>query len=451
MKSLAERLDGIAADRTALRKPELGFAELLKLASDRPAHMHGRSVVMQVSSLANALRAFAQLDGVARQIILASPSISVETALELGQRAGCDLLLTDIAATTEVPEPFGLVHLPLASREGSDREAAEADEDTAWLLTTSGTTGVPRLVSHSLNSLTRTTKVDFRRGEVTRWGLLYDYTRYAGLQVVLQSLLSGATLIAPGSNDPLDRQVAELVDGNCTHLSATPTLWRKILMAPNAGDLNLKQITLGGEIADQRILESLRKLFPDARVTHIYASTEAGVGFSVSDGREGFPAAYLEEPPAGIELQVRDGRLFVRNSSVRPTYVGSGESFVDQDAFVDTGDLVELRDDRFFFLGRENGTINVGGNKVHPEEVERVLLDHPSVVQARVYPRSNPLTGALVAADAVLQSDESPDEARRSILGHCRTNLQRYQVPVSIRIVKDLKLNASGKITRDVE
>jgi acyl-coenzyme A synthetase/AMP-(fatty) acid ligase len=318
------------------------------------------------------------------------------------------------------------------------------------VLPTSGTTGTPKLVSHSLESLTRTTRVDIQRAADCRWGLLYDYARFAGLQVVLQALLPGATLIAPSPAASLAKQVTALARGGCTHLSATPTLWRKILMTEGNEQLKLRQITLGGEIVEERVLRALRHRFPQARITHIYASTEAGVGFSVSDGHEGFPANYLAESPAGIELRVRNGKLFVRNSSVQPRYVGTVDQFADDQGFVDTGDLVTLRGDRYVFLGRETGVINVGGNKVHPEEVEQVLMSHPEVWQARVSSKKNPITGSLVVAEIVTGNDvQDPTALRISITDLCHARLARHKVPALIRIVKELPCSATGKLARE--
>ena len=77
-------------------------------------------------------------------------------------------------------------------------------------------------------------------------------------------------------------------------MSATPTLWRKILMSDASRSLALRSITLGGEIADQQVLSTLASTYPSARIRHIYASTEAGTGFSVTDGKAGFPVSFLE-------------------------------------------------------------------------------------------------------------------------------------------------------------
>ena len=113
--------------------------------------------------------------------------------------------------------------------------------------------------------------------------MLYDYTRFAGLQVLLQSIISGSVLIEPIFEYSLEKKIKNFIDHNCTHLSATPTLWRKILMTPDSDQINLLQATLGGEIADDKILSAVSKHFPNARIAHIFASTEAGVGFSVID------------------------------------------------------------------------------------------------------------------------------------------------------------------------
>ncbi len=82
-------------------------------------------------------------------------------------------------------------------------------------------------------------------------------------------------------------------------------------------------------------------------------------------------------------------------------------ALADADGFVDTGDMIEVRGDRCFFIGRRGGVINVGGAKVHPEEVEAVLNSLDSVRAARVFAKASPITGALVAAEIVLVDPSS--------------------------------------------
>jgi len=112
--------------------------------------------------------------------------------------------------------------------------------------------------------------------------------------------------------------------------------------------------------------------------------------------------------------------------------------------------MLELRGDRYYFVGRRDGVINVGGLKVHPEEVESVINRHPHVRMSLVRQRKNPLTGALVVADVVLEP--SPDSAAQGVENEifelCRRALPRHKVPTSIKFVDELAVAATGKIVR---
>src|SRR4029434_9911963 len=111
----------------------------------------------------------------------------------------------------------------------------------------------------------------------------------------------------------------------CTALSATPSFWRKLAFGGLLDRLSLRTVTLGGEAADQLILDLLASRFPKAAIRHIYASTEAGVGFSVSDRIAGFPATFLHQPPPGVELRVRqaDGMLLLKPARVEQEFIRS--------------------------------------------------------------------------------------------------------------------------------
>ena len=150
-----------------------------------------------------------------------------------------------------------------------------------------------------------------------------------------------------------------------------------------------------------------------ARIGHAYASTEAGVGFDVNDGREGFPASLIGAP-GEVEMKVVDGTLRIRSPRAAIRYVGTGAAaLADPDGFVDTGDMLEQRGDRYHFAGRKGGIINVGGLKVHPEEVEAVINRHPQVRMSLVHPRKSPITGAIVVAEVVLREEAAADASMR--------------------------------------
>jgi len=125
---------------------------------------------------------------------------------------------------------------------------------------------------------------------------------------------------------------------------------------------------------------------------------------------------------------------------------------LDADGFVDTGDVVELRNGRYHFIGRRGGIVNVGGMKVHPEEVESVINRHPGVRMSLVRARKNPFTGAVVIADVLLndqaEADERGHEVEQEILQLCRDTLPEHKVPALIRFVPNLEVAATGKLVR---
>lgn len=311
---------------------------------------------------------------------------------------------------------------------------------TRWRLFTSGTTGAPKPVDHSLESLTRT--VQRPRGTSTsgrRWGLLYEPTRMAGIQVVLQSLTGGDVLLDATGFEHLTDRLHWLANQSVSALSATPTLWRQVLSSADSASLPLTQITLGGEIADQGLLSALAKAFPRARITHVFASTETGAAFAVNDGREGFPRTYLLDPPKGIRLEVRDGVLFVEAPHT---------SAAGPDGFASTGDLVEVSDDRVVFLGRASGVINVGGVKVAPEQVETVLRTHPEVADAVVVPKKNPFSGYILVANVVAAPGAHEADLPARLRAEVAARLSSAHAPASIKIVTQLSTTATGKAGR---
>ena len=104
-------------------------------------------------------------------------------------------------------------------------------------------------------------------------------------------------------------------------------------------------------------------------------------------------------------MKIEDGSLRLRSTGTAARYLGDGRAALrDAEGFVDTGDVIEMRGGRCYFAGRTGGIINVGGLKVHPEEVETVINRHPDVRMSLVRPKKNPITGAMVIADVVLDS-----------------------------------------------
>lgn len=420
--------------------------------------LRGRSVLLAAEDHLAASLALIELDGVARRIVLCPPDLSAEHLRAVAAIAEVDAAVVDAVAVAKHPLTMPVVTASTASLHVGpcDRTARHATE---WILLTSGTSGVPKLVQHSLASLAHPITGATVAAQQPVWSTFYDIRRYGGLQIFLRAVLGGGSMVLSCPREAVAEFLARAGAAGVTHISGTPSHWRRASLAfargrPSA--FNPRYVRLSGEIADQAVLDLLAQAFPDAGVAHAFAATEAGVAFDVGDGRAGFPASLLGRQPSGVEMKVVDGTLRVRSPRTATRYLGPDAAPMrDADGFVDTGDEVVATGDRYHFAGRRGGIVNVGGLKVHPEEVEAVINRHPAVRMSLVRARRSPITGAVVVADVVIRPEiaagataEGAEDLARDILDACRQALPPHKVPVMIRIVPSLPIAAAGKLVR---
>jgi acyl-coenzyme A synthetase/AMP-(fatty) acid ligase len=401
-----------------------------------------------------------QLDGVARRIVLYPPDSSFEHLAFVAETAAADFIVTDQPQPEAIRSRVECIAPCIApcGRKAAGGNVVSGTRDgasefeTEWVLLTSGTTGLPKLTVHTMASLTGAIERKASALPSTIWSTFYDIRRFGGLQIFLRAALTGTSLVLKGAGESAADFLARAGARGITHISGTPSHWRGALMSDAAHKIAPEYVRLSGEIADQAILNSLRQQYPQAKLAHAFASTEAGVAFEVNDGLMGFPADVLAQNRS-VEMKVEGGTLRIRSDRAAVCYLGrETQPLKDGKGYVDTGDLVELRSGRYYFAGREDGTINVGGLKVHPEEVEAVINRHPQVSMSLVRMKKSPITGAIVIADVVLKTPLSVPEgattAQRDIMQFCRGELALHKVPASINFVPALAVAETGKLIR---
>jgi acyl-coenzyme A synthetase/AMP-(fatty) acid ligase len=425
------------------------------LLGDQIDELRGCTVVLAARDQLTSALALIDLDGVAGRVVLCPPDLAARHFRGVIIDAGADVLIRD-AATPDIDNvDIGRIieAKPVLRARISPRRCFQ---QTEWVLLTSGTTGVPKLVLHTLRSLTSAFSAS-QTASPNRviWSTFYDIRRYGGLQIFLRALHTGSMVLS--SPDESTIQFLKRADANgITRISGTPSHWRVALMSGAARSITPQSVRLSGEIADQAILDGLRAVYPAARIVHAFASTEAGVAFEVTDGLAGFPPDQVSDAGGGVELKVINGALQIRSPGTALRYLGEDAPILKDDSgFVDTGDRLELRDGRYHFIGRKGGVINVGGLKVHPEEVEAVINSHPWVQMSLVRARRNPVTGAVVTAEIVVadqanRAAQRPDSSviTREIIEMCQRELARHKVPAVIRIVPMLDVSTAGKLIR---
>ncbi len=317
------------------------------------------------------------------------------------------------------------------------------------LLETSGSSGKPKHVWHTVQSLSRGVKLAPKHRK-DRWGWAYPPDHLAGIQVLFQALLNGNLLVDLYKSVPAEVNLA-LERHSITHISCTPTFLR-MMLTEQCDHPRLERLTTGGERLDSLLVSRFSRMFPNARLTNIYASTEVGAllvshddGFVVPERLEG-------------KVRVKEGELWFHRSlrvdepsTTAPTDHSSiPVDHVKDDDFWPTGDQVEILDERplkFRFLSRSHEGFNVAGFRVDPVRLETLARSHPGVADARFYGIPNSITENLVACDLVAaQGAEELKTAEWQ--AWMRPQVQRHEVPRIVRWVAAIDTTTSGKVKR---
>ena len=300
---------------------------------------------------------------------------------------------------------------------------------------TSGTTGQPKKVMHSIHTLTRSVRMGEKyKGQI--WAYAYNPTHMAGLQVFFQAFENVNTLVNV-FNQSREYVYMQIREKNITHISATPTFYRLLLPFEHAYE-SVIRVTLGGEKSDQHLYDSIKRIFPNAKINNVYASTEAGSLFAAKGDCFQIPESIKDK------FKVVEDELLIHKS-----LLGTSDSFKFTDDYYHSGDLIEWVDEvqgLFRFKSRKNELINVGGYKVNPGEVEVAIMDIEGVKQAMVYGKSNSILGNVLCADVVLEPGEELKELDiKKVLG---TQLQDFKIPRRIKFVEEISLTRTGKMKR---
>ncbi len=304
-----------------------------------------------------------------------------------------------------------------------------------WKITlfTSGTTGIPKKVVHDFNSITRFVKYSKTNANAV-WGFAYNPTHIAGVQVFLQALLNGNSIVNLFGLSPSEI-FREIKENNITHISATPTFYRLLLPSSKVFP-SVQRITTGGERFSEQVINQLKTIFPNAKITNIYALTEAGTLFASEND------VFIVKPEYENFIKIDNGILFIHHSLMGDTNTDIGEWY-------NTGDLVEIIEThplKFRFIARKTEMINVGGYKVNPIEVEDAILSMPEVKEVRVYPKKNSVLGNIVCCDIVCENNQTIKES--TIRNYLQTKLQEFKIPRIIRFVEEVQKTRTGKTKR---
>lgn len=353
------------------------------------------------------------------------PLVLLDSDLNPSEIDGVDESQVNVAEVAE--------HAPYASM---DDVVATLQQSTSEItIFTSGTTGQPKKVVHTVQTLTRSVRLGERyRGQV--WAYAYNPTYMAGLQVFFQAFENLNTLINVFNKQR--SEVYELIaEYSVTHISATPTFYRLLIPFEKAYE-SVIRVTLGGEKSDQHLYDSIVKIFPSAKINNVYASTEAGSLFAAKGDCFQIPEKIRDK------FTVVDDELLIHKS-----LLGRSDSFKFEGDYYHSGDLIEWVDKEsglFRFKSRKNELINVGGYKVNPGEVEDVISAIDGVKQVLVYGKANSVLGNVLCAD--IQLVAGSELTNVDIKKALASQLQDFKIPRRIKFVEQFELTRTGKLKR---
>jgi acyl-CoA synthetase (AMP-forming)/AMP-acid ligase II len=284
-----------------------------------------------------------------------------------------------------------------------------------------------------------------RPGHRTLIFLLLDHI--GGINTLLHGLCHGGTLVTTSERNP-DAVCAAIEAHRIELLPTTPTFLRLMLIADavRRHDLSsLKIITYGTEPMPPSTLAAVREVLPRVRFKQTYGLSELGI---LPTRSRDSGSLWIELGNAGFEHKIVDGVLWIRSPSAMLGYLNAPSPF-DPDGWFNTQDLVESEGEYIRILGRKSELINVGGEKVHPTEIENVVLQLDNVKDVTVRGQPNPITGEVVAAEITVLVPEDPDSLKRRVRQFCCARLEPYKVPAVIDVVVQDHYGARFKESRN--
>jgi len=335
-------------------------------------------------------------------------------------------------------------------------------DDPAVILYTSGTTGFPkgatlshrnvRATVHAFNHLCEMRASD-------RMLLAVPLSHCYGQNALLNAALNvGATLIMQRRFD-LNESKQLIAAEKVTRLFGVPTTFQLLVDFCEPADLESVHYCFSAAATlPIQLSHRWREKF-GMPIYEGYGLTETSPFASYNHracyvpGSIGTPVDLVEmkvvDPQTGRTCRVGElGELVIRGPNVMLGYWNRSAETAEavRDGWFHSGDIGRIDERGFFYIvDRLKDMISIGGMKVFPAEVERVLLDHPAVFEAAVVGRSEPVLGEQVVAFVVpAESSVSAEE----ILHHCRENLGTFKTPKQIVLIDQLPRNPTGKILK---
>jgi acyl-CoA synthetase (AMP-forming)/AMP-acid ligase II len=425
---------------------------------DRIGAPTGHPVPALVSSTPSA---FALMLGAATSIRPLAPLGPRHTVRELVaclQTIGTGLVVTEAPfadLATEVAAVTGgrVAVLPELVPSSRPLQFDPPGDATAFVLHTSGTSGLPKAVPYRQDRMGRRAEINRRLGSLDRGSVFASASPFhhiAGWGNYAVALAAGAAIV------PVPRFSVEawkeLSNHGTTNALVVPTMIETLL---DAGALDIGTIRFlhyGGSQIHPETLARVLQTLPDVGLVNIYGQTEGSPITCLT------PDDHQRAASGRTDLLTSVGRAApeVELHIDRPDERGVGEVWArafhlmqrDDDGWLHTGDVGSIDPEGYLYLsGRKGDMIIRGGENVYPQEVEQILVEHPDVRECAVVGVPDIKWGQTVMAFVVASDPAAPPDSEE-LRAWARSQLAGFKVPSEWSFVPSLPRNAAGKVLR---
>ena len=308
-----------------------------------------------------------------------------------------------------------------------NHEVEDDPTKPATVILTSGSSGHPKAVVHSMaahiaSATGAATNMPIEPDDRWLWSL--PLFHISGLSILVRCAIAGATVVGSGSSNKLSADLLE--EFEVSHLSVVTSQLRDLLNEPNFPSDALKYVLLGGSRVDPRLVQTARKR--GVRVLTTYGLTETGSQVTTSTSRDDPDKSGRLLP--GRELQISTtGEILVRGETLCLGYYEDGKitSVVDDQGWFLTKDLGNLGpDQQLTVVGRRDNMFISGGENIHPENIERAMMQAFEIEQVVVVPKANSQYGSRPVAFVL---GKLPEDWESSLEGQ----LKRFEIPIAIQ------------------
>ena len=428
-----------------------GFAESLDVARGQRIGLLAANSAAYVACLFGIMRA----GGVAVPINTRFPDATVEHVVS-------DASLIDVYADEANRHRLASARPLELTAPVSFSATAPQTGEPALVLYTSGSTGIPKGVELSHDSQWAMVE-RLRRPLAGATGIIAAPLYHMNGLLFLMSLFAGRGTVVLMPRFEARAYLQAVHDHRANVITGVPTMLSLMLKERDLIDTldlsSVASIQIGSAPLSETIVEQVATLFPNARLSNGYGTTEAGAGmFGPHPDGVRIPPVSLGYPQPHVDVRLvsgasntaNEGVLEVRTPAAMNGYLNLPEKTaekVDAEGWLKTGDIMH-RDDQgfYYFVGRDDDMFNCGGESVYPGEVERVLERDARICECCVVPIADEIKGQIPTAFVVATPGQSVNE--EDVKAVALAGAPAYMHPRRVFFLDTMPLAGTNKIDR---